>query len=131
MATNDAPRWFTKTRKRVGQLVEEAFVLKSQFSKLDRVLETEAQGSERRSREIEAVGARVSMLCDELCSPKRRQSMNCELEVTTHKVADVQGDTTNLVKGPHRSTVSSYGSISRNDDGVLGKVNTHFMEAFD
>lgn len=57
-------------------------------------------------REERALEARVHKLCDKLNLLKRRESTNCDLEVTTRKVADTQGDTTNMVTGLHRSTVS-------------------------
>lgn len=80
---------------------------------------------------MRALGAHVRMLGDKLESVKRRELPNCDLDMVARKVADAQGDTTNLASGLHRKTVRSYDSIRLGVDGALVEVSKPLKEAFD
>lgn len=61
----------------------------------------------------------------------RRVSTNCDLEVTTRKVASAQGDTTDTVTGLHQDTLSSYDSIWGGVYGTLVVVRRRQKTSFD
>lgn len=63
--------------------------------------------SSNRQREEKALDARWLLLGDKTVLLKRRESKNCDLETMTRKVADAQGETTDMVTGLHRDMVST------------------------
>lgn len=72
----------------------------------------------------------MCLLGAELDSLKRRESTNYDLEVMTRKVADAQGDITDIVTGLLRDIVSSYDSIVTEVDGVFVAISRRLKEAF-
>lgn len=64
--------------------------------------------SNNQQREMRALGTNVRLLSVKVALLKRRGSAICNMEVTTRKVADGQGNKTDTVTGLHRDTVSSY-----------------------
>lgn len=105
--TSDALRQLAGTPKRVRVLEGKAFLLKPQLSKIEKARDVAILVFDDRLEDGKAPEARVCMLCGKLDSPKRRNATNCDLEFTICKVADAQGDITDLVMGLHRSTLSS------------------------
>lgn len=93
-------------------------MLNLQLSKMDKPHDAAALGFDGWLREVRALDTRVRMLCDERDLLKRRNSANCNLEVTTRKVNYAQGDITNLFTVLHGSFVSSYNFIHRSIDGA-------------
>lgn len=122
-ATNEALRQLADMLKRVGLLEGEALVSKLQLSKIGEAGDPAISGSDGRLRKVGALEALVRMLCDELGSHKYFESTNCDVEVITHKVAEAQEDTINLVTRLHRSNASSYHFIRRNVHGTLVEVS--------
>lgn len=54
-----------------------------------------------RQRKVRAFETRVRLPGKELDSLKRCESTNCDVEVMTCKVADAQGNNTDIVTGSH------------------------------
>lgn len=73
----------------------------------------------------------MSLFGDELDLLKRRESTHCDLEVTTRKVADARGDTTNIVIGLDLDTARLYDFIRRGVDRVLVEDSGRLNDAFD
>lgn len=71
------------------------------------------------------------MLSDELDSPNRHESANCNLEAITRKSVVAQANNSDLVTESHRSSVSSYDFISCNANRALAEVSKRLKKAFD
>lgn len=71
--------------ERVRLLKEEAHLLNSQLSKPKKAPDAAVSSSDGQMIEVRALELRERMLCDELDSPKRLESTNCDLEVNTRK----------------------------------------------
>lgn len=87
--------------------------------------------SDDRYRQARAFQVHVRILCDKLILLKRRESTKCSMVVTTRKVADAQGDTTNLIMGLHQSNASLYYAIRLSFEGAFVKFSRRLKEGFD
>lgn len=118
-AADGVLRRLSKVSKRVRLLEGEALVLKSRIRIPEKALDVAVPNFDGWMREVRPPEVRVRMLCDELGSLKRRESMICNLEANTCKVAEAQGDTVNLITGLHWNTVWSYYAICCGVHGAL------------
>lgn len=84
-----------------------------------------------RLRALRTLNAHVSILCYQLDLLKRRDSTNYELVVTIRRIADAQGDITNLVTGIYRNTVTSYDSSFCSVVEALVDLSKRLKEDFD
>lgn len=93
----DALRRLTNSSRCVDLLEGGRQGLKSQLSKTVTGLDSVADESGNREREVKAFKPRVRMFGNEMDSLERLETSSCDLEMMTLKVADAQGDITNRV----------------------------------
>lgn len=105
-------------------------MLKSQCSNIKKARDAGESSSGGLFRKVSALEARVRMLRHELNSLKRRDSASYILILNICKVADAQGNITNLLIRLHRSTVSFYNFNCRNVAEDLVEVSKRLKEAF-
>lgn len=94
--TDDVLRFLIKISKRARQLGSKAVVLTSQLSKMGSARDVAELGRDEVPTKVSTLGARVRLLCDELDSLNRCELTKCDLKVISCRVADAQGDFTNL-----------------------------------
>lgn len=108
---------------RVKLVEEETRSLEWQLSKIGKARDSAVVDMGCRLRQMSALVARVRMFCDELYLLKRRETMNCDLKVTTCMVSNSQNNISNLVTALHQNTMSTYHFILCNVNSFVVEVS--------
>lgn len=88
-------------------------MLRSQLIDMEKARDTGVPDLDGPSREVRALKAHVRMMLDKLYSLKRRESRDCRPKATTRKVADAQGEITNLFTWLQQNRDGLYDAIRR------------------